>query len=80
MLVNLHDCCLVTASVAVVGGRENGDDVAVLRPVVTLHDQLMGSRNERESVILVEGLRNVLAKSVASAAGRYSPSAAVVGV
>ena len=34
---------LVTASVAIVGGGENGDNISVVAPVVPLHDQLMGA-------------------------------------
>ena len=38
VLVNLHDGCLVTASIAVVGCAEYGDHVSVLTPVVAFHD------------------------------------------
>ena len=34
---------LVSASVAVVGGREDGDNIPVVGPVVPLHHQLVGS-------------------------------------
>lgn len=40
----------------------------------------MGSRNERESVVVVERLRNILAESVTCTTRGYSPAASVVGV
>lgn len=60
--------------------REDGHHVAVLRPVVTLHDQLMCARDQVQAVVVVERLGNVLAKSVTSTSGGNSPSAPVVGV
>ncbi|KAB8364839.1 hypothetical protein FH972_024702 [Carpinus fangiana] len=80
MLVNLHDGGLVAAAVAVVRRGEDGDDIPILAPVVALHDQLMCARDEREAVVVVEGLGNVLAKGVAGTSGRDAPAAAVVGV
>ena len=41
-VVKLHDGSLVSTAVAVVGGGEDGDHVPVVRPVVPLHDQLVG--------------------------------------
>lgn len=47
MLVDLHDGSLIAASVAVIGGAENRYHVPVLAPIVSLHDQLMCSGNQR---------------------------------
>lgn len=96
MLINLHDGSLVTAPVAVVGScnqlaltayprppehtRKYSNDIAVLRPVVALHNQLMCSRNERDSIVVVEGFGDVLSEGVARTTGRDAPSAAVIGV
>ena len=49
-LVNLHDGGLVSTAVAVVGCREDRDDVAVVRPVVSIHDQLMRTRDQLQVV------------------------------
>ena len=49
-IVQLHDGGLVAAPVAIVGGREDGDDVPVMRPVVPLHDELMGSANQGQTI------------------------------
>ena len=59
-VVQLHDGGLVPAPVAVVGGGEDGDDVPVVRPVVTLHHQLMGSADQGQTIRMVECLRYVL--------------------
>ena len=41
---------LVATPVAIIGGGEYGDNVSVVTPVVALHDQLMRSGDERQSV------------------------------
>ena len=46
----------------------------------TFHDELMSPCDERQAVVVVESLRNVLAECVASATGRYSPPTAVVRI
>lgn len=80
MFVNLHDCGLVSAAVTVIGSREYRDDVSVLTPVVTFHDQLMGTSDQRQTVVVVKSLADVLAESVASTSGAYSPTASVIGI
>ena len=40
----------------------------------------MGASDQREAVVLVEGLRYILPKGIAGASRRYPPPAAVVGV
>lgn len=71
---------LVSAAVTVVWCREDGDNVALVAPVVAIHDKLMSTGDERQAVVVVEGLADVLAKGVASATRGNAPSAAVVGV
>ena len=79
-VVELHERGLVAAAVAVVGRAEDGDDVLVVRPVVALHDQLVGARNERQPVAVVEALGDVHAKREPGAARRDAPAVAVVRV
>jgi len=79
-VVQLHDGGLVPAPVAVVGGGEDGDDVPVVRPVVTLHHQLMGSADQGQTIRMVECLRYVLAEGVSSTTGRDAPASSVVRV
>jgi hypothetical protein len=59
---------------------EYGDHVPVLRPVVPLHHKLVSSGNQRQTVVVVESLGYILAKSVAGATWRDSPSAPVVRI
>jgi len=54
VFVEFHDGCLVTAAVAVVGSGEDGDDALLVAPVVALHDELMRSGDERETVGTIE--------------------------
>lgn len=80
VLVDLHDGRLVAAAVAVVGRRKDGDHVAFLRPVEAVHDELVRARHEREAIVVVERLRDVLTKRVAGTARRDAPATAVVRV
>lgn len=80
VFVDLHNGGLVSASVAVVGGGEHRDDVALMGPVVSVHHELMGSCDSSQVVGVVELLRDVLAEGVASTTGRDTPTASVIGV
>ena len=79
-LVNLHYGGFVTASVAVVGCGENRDDVALVCPVVSVHDKLMRTCDSSQAVRVVELLRDVLSEGVTSASGRDTPTTTVIGV
>ena len=46
-LVDFHYRRLVSASVAIVGRREDSHDVALVSPVVSVHDELVSSGNPR---------------------------------
>ena len=54
VLVEKEDCALVAAAVAVVGRGEDGDDVAVMAPCVSLHCQLVGTRDQLQPVVVIE--------------------------
>ena len=79
-LVDLHYCCLVAASVAVVGRGEDRHNVPLVRPVIPVHNQLMCTRNSRQAIRVVELLRNILTETITSAAGADAPTAPVVRV
>lgn len=53
-LVDLHYCCLVSAPVAVIWRGKHGDYIAVMRPVVAVHDELVCTRYQFEIVRVVE--------------------------
>ena len=43
VFIDFHDGSLISASVAIVWSREDSDYMSVVSPVVSSHDQLMGS-------------------------------------
>jgi len=79
-LVDLHDGGLVTATVAVVGRRENCDNITLVRPVVSVHDKLMGASDPGQVIGVVELLGDVLTEAVASATRRNTPTAPLIGI
>ena len=79
-LVDLHYGGLVSTSIAVVRRRENCHDVALVRPIVAIHDQLMGTGNSRQVIGVIELLGDVLTEAVAGTTGRDTPTAALIRV
>lgn len=69
-----------TAAIAVVGSREDGDNVLVVRPVVALHHKLVRPRHEVQAIGRIELLGDVLAEGVAGASGRDAPATAVIWI
>jgi len=49
-VIQLHNGSLVPTAIAVVGRGEDGDNISVMGPVVTLHHQLMCPCDQCESV------------------------------
>lgn len=80
MLVDLHYRRLVPAPVAIIRRREDGHHVPVLAPVVALHHQLVRSRHERQAIVVVKGLADVLPERVARSTRGDPPAAPVVGI
>ena len=80
MFVDFHNGGLVTASVAVIWCGEDSDDVALVTPIVSVHDELMGASNSLKAVCLVKLLGNVLTEGIASTTRRDAPTAAVIRV
>ena len=80
MFIDLHDSCHVTAAITVVWSREDSYKALIMKPVVALHDKLVGTDDEVKAVFTIEFLRNVVAKSVACTTWRDAPAEAVVGV
>jgi|TARA_B110000285_G_C14838899_1_gene474411 hypothetical protein len=55
ILVNLHDGGHVSTSVTIVRSRPYGDEVRILEPEFkSVHDKLMGTSNQIQSVNMVE--------------------------
>ena len=53
-LINFHYSSLVTAPVAVVRSREDCQNALVMVPVVAFHDQLMGSGDVLEVILVAK--------------------------
>lgn len=64
MLVDFHDSCLVATAVTVIGSGENGDNVLVVTPVVAFHNELVCTCNQRQTIVVVKLLRDVLSECV----------------
>ena len=79
-LIDFHYCSLISASVAVVRCGEDRHDIALVCPVVAVHDELMSARNPRQVIGVVELLRDVLAEAVAGTTRGDAPTAALIGV
>ena len=73
-VVNFHYRCLVTTSVAVVGCTKYCHYRPIVLPLISLHDQLMSSRNKVKVVDVSELLRYVLSKRITGASGRDTPA------
>lgn len=80
VLINLHNCGLVPTSVTIVGGGEDGDDILLMDPGVTIDDQLMRSRNQCEAVVVVELLRDVDTEGVTRTTGGDTPGETIIRV
>lgn len=79
-LVNFHNGSFVSASVAVVGGGEHSHYVSLVRPVVTIHHQLMSTRDKLQVIGMVELFGNILTKGVTCTTRGNSPTASVIRV
>jgi hypothetical protein len=60
--------------------RENRDNVPILRPVVSLHDQLMRPRHQCQPIVVIERFRDILSKRVPSSSRRYAPAAPIIRI
>ena len=61
-LIDSHDSSFITTSVAVIRRTENCHDVAVVRPVISIHYQLVSTGYSRQVICVIKLLRNVLAE------------------
>lgn len=74
LLVDVQDGSDVTASVAVVGGRPDCDEVLVLEPVLeAVHHQLMRSGNQSDIVDVIEFSGNFRAEQPSSSSWGHCP-------
>ena len=78
--VHLHYGCFISASVAVIGRRKHSDHISVVGPVVAVHYELVGSRDQFKVIRVIELFRNVLTEGVSSTSWRDPPAQSVVWV
>mmetsp|Transcript_3390 Transcript_3390/g.4053 ORF Transcript_3390/g.4053 Transcript_3390/m.4053 type:complete len:202 (-) Transcript_3390:470-1075(-) len=80
IVVYFHNCSLVATTVAVIGRRKDCDNGSIVLPLVTLHDKLMRTSQEKETINVGELLRNILAERVSSTPWRNTPAAPVIRI
>jgi len=79
-LIDLHYCSFITTPVAVIRRRKDSDYVSLMRPVISVHNQLVSTRDQFQIVCMIELLRYILAERVSCTSGGNSPPASVVRV
>ena len=79
-LINLHDCCFVTTSVTIVRSGENSDDISIMRPIISIHNQLMCSSYQLKIVGMIKLFTDILSERVACTSWRDSPTASIIWV
>ena len=80
MFIELHNGSLVATSIAIVGRREDGDNIFVMRPIEAFHDKLVCAGDKGKTVGMIEILSHIPTKSVASAARRNAPAESVIRI
>ena len=80
MFVEFEDGGDVTASIAIIGSRPNGENGLVEVPLVAFHDELMGAADHVDVVGGVELRHNVAAEQIAGASRTHAPALRVFWV
>lgn len=74
LLIDVQDGSNVTASVAVVRSRPDGNEVLVFEPVLeAIHDKLMCSGNQRDVIDVIEFSCHFRAEQPTSASWGHGP-------
>ena len=79
-LINLHDCCFVTTSVTIVRSGENSDDISIMRPIISIHNQLMCSSYQLKIIRMIKLLTDILSERITSSSWRDTPTTSVIWV
>jgi len=80
MLVNLHNGCLVTTSVAIVWCTEYGYHISILAPIVSLHHQLMCTCYQCQTIIMIESFRDILSECISCSSWTYTPTTSIIRI
>ena len=81
LVVYVEDGSNISASVAIVWSRPNGDEVLISEPVLEpVHNQLMRSGNEGDVVDVIELGRNLGSEEPSSASWGHCPRLDILGI
>jgi hypothetical protein len=75
-VIDFHYRGLVPASVTIVGRGKDGNNTAIMLPLITFHDQLVCACDEVKSIDVSELLSDILTKRVPSPPRRDTPATA----
>jgi hypothetical protein len=78
--IHFHYGSLVAAAVTIIGRGENCDDVFLVTPIVSIHDQLMSPAHQTQAICLVELFTYILAEGVPGTSRGDTPAHAIVGI
>ena len=78
--IDFHNSCLVTTAVAVVRSREDSNHIPFMRPIVSIHHQLMSSWYQFQIVCMVKLFRDILSERIAGTSWWDTPTASIVRV
>jgi hypothetical protein len=80
LLIYFHYSCLVTTPITVIRCRENCDYCLVVTPVVSIHNQLMGSCYQLQIIRVIKVLGDILSKCETSTTWRYAPTMSIIRI
>ena len=78
--IDFHNSCLVTTAVAVVRSREDSNHIPFMRPIVSIHHQLMSSWYQFQIVCMVKLFRDILSERIAGTSWGDTPTASIIRV
>ena len=67
-IIDFHNGRLITTTVAVIGSRKHRNNLAIVLPLITFHDQLMSTRNKVKTINVRKLLGNVLTECITCSA------------
>ena len=60
--------------------REYGHDIPILTPIIPLHDQLMRPSNQRQTIVMIKRLADILPKRVPSSSRTNAPPTPIIRI
>lgn len=63
-IIDLHNSCLVTTSVAVIWSGEDSNNGSIVLPLVSFHNQLMSSGDKVKAIDMGKLLGDILSEGV----------------